>query len=49
VLAAVLFMMQPNFMSVLVEDPIGMRLVLAAIVLQLTGMFIISRLVKIEY
>jgi tight adherence protein B len=48
-LAAFLFFIQPEFMRILVDDPIGLRLVLAAIVLQLTGTYIISRLVKIEY
>lgn len=48
-LAAVLFTIQPDFMRVLIEDPIGIRLVMAAVVLQLTGTYIISRLVRIEY
>lgn len=48
-LAAVLFAIQPDFMRVLIEDPIGIRLVMAAVVLQLTGTYIISRLVRIEY
>ena len=48
-LAAFLFFIQPNFMRILVDDPIGIRLVMAAIVLQLLGTYIISRLVKIEY
>jgi len=49
VLAAVLFLLQPNFMNVLIEDPIGVRLVIAAIVLQVIGTYAISRLVRIEY
>jgi tight adherence protein B len=48
-LAAFLFFIQPAFMRILVDDPIGLRLVFAAIALQLTGTYIISRLVKIEY
>ena len=48
-LATVLFLLQPNFMRVLIDDPIGLRLVFAAVVLQLLGTYIISRLVKIEY
>jgi tight adherence protein B len=48
-LAGFLFFIQPNFMRILVDDPIGIRLVMAAIVLQLLGTYIISRLVKIEY
>ena len=48
-LAGFLFFIQPNFMRILVDDPIGIRLVMAAIVLQLLGSYIISRMVKIEY
>jgi len=44
-----MFFIQPNFMRILVDDPIGIRLVMAAIVLQLLGSYIISRMVKIEY
>jgi tight adherence protein B len=49
VLATVLFTLQPDFMRVLIDDPIGIRLVVAAVVLQLIGTYIISRLVRIEY
>lgn len=49
VLAAVLFTIQPASMRLLVEDPLGIRLVMAAVVLQLIGMYVISRLVRIEY
>jgi tight adherence protein B len=48
-LAGFLFLIQPDFMRILVDDPIGMRLVLAAVCLQLLGTYIISRLVRIEY
>ncbi len=48
-LAAVLFYIQPDFMRILVDDPLGVRLVMAALCLQLLGTYIISRLVKIEY
>jgi tight adherence protein B len=48
-LATVLFLMQPDFMRVLIEDPIGIRLVIAAVALQLIGTYVISRLVRIEY
>jgi tight adherence protein B len=48
-LAGFLFFIQPDFMRILVDDPIGMRLVAAAVGLQLLGSYIISRLVKIEY
>ena len=49
VLAGILFLLSPAFMRVLWEDPLGVRLVLAAIVLQVTGTIIISRIVRIEY
>lgn len=48
-LAGVLFLIQPGFMRVLIDDPIGIKLVMAAVVLQCLGTFIISRLVRIEY
>jgi tight adherence protein B len=48
-LAGFLFFIQPEFMRILIDDPIGLRLVFLAIGLQLTGTYIISRLVKIEY
>jgi len=49
VLAAVLFTIQPDSMRLLVDDPLGIQLVMAAVVLQLIGMYVISRLVRIEY
>jgi len=49
VLAGVLFLASPQFMRVLLDDPIGLRLALAAVALQLVGMFVISRLVQVEY
>jgi tight adherence protein B len=48
-LAGFLFLTSPNFMRILWEDPLGVRLVIAAVALQLTGTFIISRMVRIEY
>jgi tight adherence protein B len=48
-LAGVLFLLSPNFMKVLWEDPWGVQLLLVAMTLQLVGSFIISRLVRIEY
>ena len=49
VLAAMLFMVSPTLMSILVNDPLGVRLVLIALTLQIIGSIIISRMVKIEY
>jgi tight adherence protein B len=48
-LAGVLFLLSPDFMRILWEDPLGIRLVVIAITLQVTGTIIISRLVRIEY
>lgn len=48
-LAAFLYVLQPGFIRILIDDPLGVRLVIAAIVLQVTGTYIIARLVRIEY
>ncbi|MGD9904754.1 MAG: type II secretion system F family protein [Vicinamibacterales bacterium] len=48
-LAAFLYVIQPQFMRVLVDDPLGFRLVMAAVGLQVLGTYAISRLVRIEY
>jgi tight adherence protein B len=48
-LAGVLFLLSPDFMRILWEDPMGLNLVIAAVVLQIIGTIIISRMVKIEY
>ncbi len=48
-LAGVLFLLSPDFMRILWEEPLGVRLVLIAIGLQILGTIIITRLVKIEY
>ena len=48
-LAGILFILSPNFMKILWEDPWGVNLLLVAGTLQLIGSFIISRMVRIEY
>ncbi|MCC7032027.1 MAG: type II secretion system F family protein [Acidobacteria bacterium] len=48
-LAGILFLLSPDFMRILWEDPLGVRLILIAVVLQITGTIIISRMVRIEY
>ena len=40
---------QPAPLRILIDDPLGMRLVIAAVVLQLLGVYVISRMVRIEY
>lgn len=49
VLAGVLYAMSPQFMRPLIDDPLGVRLVTFAAVLQLLGTFIIAKLVRVEY
>lgn len=48
-LAAVLYAVSPQFMRVLVDDPLGLRLIAFAVVMQIVGTIIISRLVQVEY
>jgi tight adherence protein B len=48
-LAGILFILSPNFMRILWEDPWGVQLLLVAGTLQVIGSFIISRMVRIEY
>ncbi len=48
-LAAVIYVVSPQFIRVLVDDPLGVRLLLVAITLQIIGTLIISRLVQVEY
>jgi tight adherence protein B len=48
-LAAVLYAVSPQFMRVLVDDPLGLRLIAFAVVMQIIGTFVISRLVQVEY
>jgi len=48
-LAVILFLLSPDFLRILWDDPLGVRLVLVAITLQIVGTIIIARLVRIEY
>ena len=48
-LAGVLFLLSPDFMRTLWEDPLGLQLVMVAVILQIIGTIIISKMVKIEY
>ena len=49
VLAALLFAISPHLMNILITDPVGIQLVLIALVLQVVGTVIISKMVRIEY
>jgi tight adherence protein B len=46
---ASVILLSPDFMRILWEDPLGVRLVIIAVTLQIVGTFIISRMVRIEY
>lgn len=48
-LAAVLYVVSPQFMRVLVDDPLGVRLIVFAVVMQVIGTIVISKLVQVEY
>lgn len=49
VVAAVLFTISPQHMRLLIDDPLGVQMVVTAIVLQIIGVFIIRRIVQVEY
>ena len=49
VLAFVMYLISPENMRVLWHDPLGNKMIAAAIVLQISGALIIRRLVQIEY
>lgn len=48
-LAAVLYVVSPQLMRVLVDDPLGVRLIVFAVVMQVIGTIVISKLVQVEY
>lgn len=48
-LATVLYLVSPQFMRVLVDDPLGVRLIVFAVVMQVIGTIVISKLVQVEY
>jgi len=48
-LAAVLFIINPDHWKTLTGASLGVKLIIAAIVLQITGSVIIRKMVKIEY
>jgi tight adherence protein B len=48
-LALVLFLINPDHWKTLIGNPLGVRLIVLAIFLQITGTLIIRKLVRIEY
>jgi len=49
VMAVVFFTIIPDTMRLLIDDPLGVKMVIAAVVMQLTGALVIRKLVNIEY
>lgn len=48
-LALALFIVNPSHMMILVRDPLGVQMIVVAIILQVIGTLIIRKLVNIEY
>ena len=48
-LAAAMFATAPNHLKILTNDPLGVQMIIAALVLQVTGTLIIRKLVNIRY
>ena len=49
VLGLVLYLLKPDHMNTFVKDPLGLRLLELAIALQVIGVVVIRKLVKVEY
>jgi tight adherence protein B len=48
-LAAILFVINPDHWKTLIGSPLGIKLIIAAVVLQITGTLIIRKMIRIEY
>ena len=48
-LALILFVISPQHMRLLLDDPLGVQMLVAAILLQVVGVLIIRRIVDVEY
>ena len=48
-LALAMFVMSPGHLNIMVEDPLGVRMIVAAVVMQIIGTLAIRKLVNIEY
>ena len=47
-LAAVLVLIAPAHMKLMIEDPLGVQMVIGAMVLQIIGVIVIRRIINIE-
>ena len=48
-LALAMFIMSPGHLNVMVEDPLGIQMIVAAVLMQIIGTLLIRKLVNIEY
>ena len=48
-LAVAMFVMSPDHLRIMVEDPLGIQMIIGAVTLQIVGTLIIRKLVNIEY
>jgi tight adherence protein B len=49
VVAGLLFLVSPDYIRLLVDDPLGVYMVVAGGILQVVGVLIIRRIVNVEY
>jgi tight adherence protein B len=49
VLAGIMILLAPQHMRTFIEDPLGVRMIVAALVLQVIGVFTIRRIVNVEF
>jgi tight adherence protein B len=49
IVAIVLFVLNPKHMRLLIDDPIGVHMVMVGVVLQVIGVIAIRRIVDVEY
>ena len=47
--AGVLFFISPSHIRLLVDDPMGVQMVVAGVTLQVIGIFWIRRILRVEY
>ncbi|WP_213291287.1 type II secretion system F family protein, partial [Bradyrhizobium sp. sGM-13] len=48
-LAAVMFFIAPEHMKTFIEDPLGVRMIIAAVILQVIGTIAVRRIVAVEF
>jgi tight adherence protein B len=49
VVALVLFFLSPSLLRLLIDDPLGVQMIIAGVVLQVVGVLAIRRIVNVEY